>query len=170
MLIILPSRRDHKKCIYCLFSDDLNKIFHKKYVYMSSTRENNCWIYKKDPIQKLRFIPNDVLLPEWSTVVLFCLVMVVHESLVCPEQLYFLLFFGKIIQLPQILWFSSIFVYLKPFQQWLYCFEIHLFTPRTTEGLICNYYRRFKCSLMLQKEKPCIKSRGVKTFWIWRSG
>ncbi|MCJ8737959.1 hypothetical protein PDJAM_G00030190, partial [Pangasius djambal] len=30
-------------------------------------------------------------------------------------------------------------------------------------GLVCNYYRRFKHSLMLQKEKPCIKSRGVKT-------
>ncbi len=57
-----------------------------------------------------------------------------------------------------------IFVNVNPFQQWLYDFEIHLFTPRTTEGLICNYYRRFKCSLMLQKEKPCIKSRGVKTF------
>ncbi len=38
-------------------------------------------------------------------------------------------------------------------------FEIHLFTARTTEGLIC-YYRRFKHSLMLQKEKPCNK----KTF------
>ncbi len=26
-------------------------------------------------------------------------------------------------------------MYLNPFQQWLYDFEIHLFTPRTTEGL-----------------------------------
>ncbi len=94
----------------------------------------------------------------------FCLVIVVHESLVCPEQLNCLLFFRKILQLPQIIWFSSIFVYLNPFQQWLYDFEIHLFTPRTTEGLICNYYRRFKHSLMLQKEKTCIKSWGVKTF------
>ncbi len=55
-------------------------------------------------------------------------------------------------------------MYLNPFQQWLYDFEIHLFTPRITDGLICNFYRRFKCSLMLQKEKPCIKSQGVKTF------
>ncbi len=39
--------------------------------------------------------------------------IVVHESLVCPEQLNCLLFFRKIIQLPQILWFSSIFVYLN---------------------------------------------------------
>ncbi len=59
---------------------------------------------------------------------------------------------------------SSIFVYLNPFQQWLYDFEIHLFTLRTTEGLICNYYRKLKCSLLLQKGKPCIKSLGMKTF------
>ncbi len=39
-------------------------------------------------------------------------------------------------------------------QQWLYDLEIYVFTPRTTEGLICNYYRRFKLSQMLQKEKP----------------
>ncbi len=98
------------------------------------------------------------LLPEWCTDVFFCLVIVVHESLVCPEQLNCLLFFRKILQLTQILWFSSIFVYLNPFQHWLYDFEIHLFTPRTTEGLICSYYRRFKHSPMPQKEKPCIKS------------
>ncbi len=109
-------------------------------------------------------ILNTVLLSEWSSAVLFCLVIVVHESLVCPEQLNCLLFFRKILQLTLILWFFSIFVYLNPFQQWLYDFEMHLFTPRTTEGLIRNYYRRFKHSLMLQKEKPCIKSRGVKTF------
>ncbi len=44
---------------------------------------------------------------------------------------------------PQILWFSSIFVYLNPFQQWQYDFEIHLFSPRTTEGLIYNYYKLY---------------------------
>ncbi len=52
-------------------------------------------------------------------------------------------------------------------------FEIHLFTLMTTEELICKYYRRFKHSLMLQKEIPCIKSHLFdlkKTFWIWRSG
>ncbi len=65
---------------------------------------------------------------------------------------------------PQILWFSSIFVYLNPFQQWLYDSEIHLFTPRTNEGLICNYYWRFKHSLMLQKEKTRIKSQSVIAF------
>ncbi len=71
-------------------------------------------------------------------------------SLVCPEQLNCLLFFRKILQVPQIIWFSSIFVYLNPFQQWLSDFEIHLLTQRT-EALICNYYRRFKCSLMNTK-------------------
>ncbi len=45
----------------------------------------------------------------------FCLVIVVHESLVCPEQLNILLFFRKILQASQTLWFSSIFVYLNPF-------------------------------------------------------
>ncbi len=77
----------------------------------------------------------------WTTTVI-----VVHESLVCPEQLNCLLFVRK-----------------NPSGPWLYDFEIHLFTQRTTEGLMCNY-RRFKCSLMLQKERPCIKSRGWKLF------
>ncbi len=101
-----------------------------------------------------------MLLPEWSPAVFFCLVIVVHESLVCPDQLNCLLFFRKILQLPQILWFFSIFVYSNPFQQWLYNFEIHLFTLRTTEGLICNYYRRFKHSLMLEKEKHALRAGG----------
>ncbi len=52
----------------------------------------------------------------------------------------------------------------KRYIQWLYGFKIHLFTPRTTEGLICIHYRRLKRSPMLQKDKPCIKSQGVKTF------
>ncbi len=104
-----------------------------------------------------------MLFSEWSTDVFLCLVIVVHESLVCPEQLNCLLFFWKILRSPNSLVFQH-FCVLNPFQQWLYDFEIHLFTPRTTEGLIFNYFRRFKHSLMLQKEKPCIKSRGVKTF------
>ncbi len=105
----------------------------------------------------IRLILNTMLLPEWSTAVFYCLVIVVHESLVCPGQLNCLLFFRKILQVPHILWFSCISVYLNPFKQWLYDFEIHLFTPRTTERLIYNYYRRFKHSLMLQKKKSCIK-------------
>ncbi len=37
----------------CLFSTDLNKIFHIKDVYMQSTRENNSWTYKNDPFKSL---------------------------------------------------------------------------------------------------------------------
>ncbi len=90
----------------------------------------------------------------------FCLVIVVYESLVCPEPLNCLLFFGKILQLPQILWFSSIFVYLNPFQQWLYDFEIQVshWGQLRDSFVISYYYRRFKHSLMLQKEKPCMNS------------
>ncbi len=128
---------------------------------MYSKRENNSLIYKNDKVY-IRLILIPVLL---STAVFFCLVIVVHESFVCPEQLNCLLFFGKILQLPRIIWFSSIFVYLNPFQQLMYDFEIHLFTPRTTEGLICNYYRRFKHSLMLQKEKLCIESQGENYYF-----
>ncbi len=145
----------------CLFSTDLNKIFHIKYVYIQYSPQEKIIVefIKITPFKSLHTL-DSVLLPEWSTAVFFCLVIVVHESLVCPDQLNCLLFFRKILQVPQILCFSSIFVYLNPFQQWLYDFEIHLFTLRTTEGLICNYYRRFKRSLMLQKEKPCIKRGG----------
>ncbi len=49
---------------------------------------------------------------------------------------------------------------------------MHLFTPRTTEELICNYYRRFKRSLMLQKEKPCIKKEkknSPTSCFIWNN-
>ncbi len=110
----------------------------------------------------MHLIINTVLLPEWSTTVFFCLVIVAHESLVCHEQVNCLLF-RCLFQVPQNLCFSSIFCVFEPFPT-MTDFEIHFFTPRTTEGLICNYYRRFKCSLMLQKEKPCIKSQGLKTF------
>ncbi len=43
-----------------------------------------------------------------------------------------------------------------------YDFEIHLFTLMTPEGLIQNFYKRFKHSLMLKKETRCIKSWGWK--------
>ncbi len=77
-------------------------------------------MYVYDAIKMTPFvILNNVLLPEWSTAVFFCLVIVGHESLVCPEKLNCPLFFRKILQVPQIIWFSSIFVFLNPFQQWL---------------------------------------------------
>ncbi len=137
---------------YSLFSTDLNKIVHIK--------EKIVWIIKMT-VQKFTctwfLILCCYLNDHRAQVVFFCLVVVVHESLVCPEQFKLSAVLQKILQLPLILWFSSIFVYLNPFQQWLYDFEIHLFTLRTTEGLYYNYYRRFKRSLMLQKENPCIK-------------
>ncbi len=43
-------------------------------------------------------ILNTVLFSEWSTAVFLCLVIVVHESLVCPEQLNCLLFSRKILR------------------------------------------------------------------------
>ncbi len=58
MLIILPSKRIHTNACYCLFSSDLNKIFHIKYVYMLSTRENNSYIYKNDPVQMFTYMLN----------------------------------------------------------------------------------------------------------------
>ncbi len=59
-----------------LFSTD-RKIFHIKHISMQSTKEN-----KKSLKVYIRLILNTVLLPEWSTAVFFCLVIVVHESLV----------------------------------------------------------------------------------------
>ncbi len=171
MLIIWPSKRGHTK-MHAIVSLVLTWIRYFTYKMCTCSPQEKIivdFIKLHHSKVYIRLILNTVLLPEWSTAVFFCLVIVVHESLVCPEQLNFLLFFRKILQVLQILWFSSIFVFLNPFQQWLYGFEIHLFTPRITEGLICNYYRRFKRSLMLQKEKPCIKSQDVKTFWIRRS-
>ncbi len=40
--------------------------------------------------------------------------------------------------------FPTSSAYLNTFQKWLYDFEIHLFTPRATEGLIHNYYKRME--------------------------
>ncbi len=81
-------------------------IFHIKDVYMKSTRENNSLIYTNSSKVYIHFILNPMLLPEWSTAV-FCLVIDVNESLVCPEQLNCLLFFRKILQVPVIVGKSS---------------------------------------------------------------
>ncbi len=45
----------------------------------------------------------------------FCFVMVVHESLVCSEQLNWALFFRKILEVLQNLQVSSIFCIFEPF-------------------------------------------------------
>ncbi len=163
------------KCVIFLFSTDLNKIDlnnHIKYIYLKSTRENNSWIYKNDPFKSLHLILNTVLLPDWSTCVCVCVCACVRACVRASERaieraserdscswvpclswtvkLHAVL--KKFLQVPEILWFSSILWYIWTLSNNDCDFEIHLFTPRTTEGLICSYYRRFKHSLMLQKE------------------
>jgi len=160
------NKRDHTNACHFLLSTVLSKIFYINNVYIKSTRQKkNSWIYKYDPIQK--FInPWFLILCVITWMIHECFLFCddCSESLVCPEQLNCPMFFKK-----KFFSFPASFVYLNHFQQWLYDFEIHLFTLMTTKGLKHNYWKRFKHSLMLQKETGCIKSRGVKTFWIWRS-
>ncbi len=56
--------------------------------------------------------------------------------------------------------FPASSAYLNPFHHWLYDFEIHLLTLRTIEGLMHNYYKRWKHVLMLKKATQCIKRPG----------
>ncbi len=104
-------------------------------------------------------ILNTVLSPEWSSAVFVCLVIVVRESLVCPEQLNCLLFFRKILQLTQILCLFSIFVYLNSFQQWDQYFH--------TEDNWGTHMKLLKKIQKLQKDKPCIKAGGWKLLNIF---
>ncbi len=53
---------------------------------------------------------------------LFCFVMVVHDSLVCSEQLNWTLYFRKILHVLQILQFYSIFCIFEPFPAVTVCF------------------------------------------------
>ncbi len=50
---IIKIRGIIQNACYCLFSTDLNKIFHIKDVNIYSTRENNSWIYKNDQFTRL---------------------------------------------------------------------------------------------------------------------
>ncbi len=122
------------------------------------------WIYKNYPVVTFTY-PWILILCVVSWVIhdCFCLVIVVHESLVCLEQLNCLLF-RKILLLLHILCFPASSAYVNSFQQWLYDFEIHLFHRRTTEGMIHNYYKRWKYLLMLEKATQGIKSQRVYTF------
>ncbi len=59
----------------------------------------------------------------------FCFVLVVHESLVCSEQLNWALFFRKILQVLQNLQFSSIFCIFEPFPAvtvWFWDPSVHM--------------------------------------------
>ncbi len=94
--------------------------------------------------------------------------IVVHECLVCPDQLNCLLFFRKILQVPQILWFSSIFVYLNPFQQWLYDFwdpSFHWGQLRDSYATITEGSNAHWCS----RRKNHALRAGGENFWTeWR--
>ncbi len=89
--------------------------------------------------------------------------------LVCSEQLNWSLFFRKILHVLQILQFYSIFWVFEPFPAVTEWFLDPSFHPEDNWETQTQLLKRFKHSLMLQKETRCIKSRGVKTFWIWRS-
>jgi len=92
-----------------------NDISHK--TFTCSPQENIIVEFIKMTRSKVymrKLILNTVLLPDWATAVFLCLVIVVHESLVCPEQLNCLLFFRKILHLPQFLGVSSIFCVFEP--------------------------------------------------------
>jgi len=86
---------------------------------------------------------NTLSFPGQSMTVL-CFVMVVHESLVCPEHLNCLLFFRKIFQLLHILWVSSFFCISEPFPTVTVWFWDPSFHSKTIEGLIHNNYKRSK--------------------------
>ncbi len=60
--------------------------------------------------------------------------------------------------------FPASSAYLNPFQQWLYDFEIHLFTLRTIEGLIHNYYKRWNMYWCSRRQHNALRAGGVN-FW-----
>ncbi len=100
----------------------------------------------------------------------FCFVLVVHESLVCSEQLNWALFFRKILHVLQILQFSSIFCIFEPFPAVTVWFWDPSFHTEDNWGTQTQLLKKFKRSLMLQKETRCIKSRGSENFWIEDQG
>ncbi len=88
---------------------------------------------------------------------LTCLVIVVHESLVFPE-----LFFSSCSCFS--FSSSSCTFFGFPASAYLTLSKIHLSTLWTTEGLIHNYYKRWKHLLILKKATQCIKCLGCKLF------
>ncbi len=119
-----------------------NDISHK--TFTCSPQENIIVEFIKMTRSKVytRLILNTVLLPDWATAVFLCLVIVVHESLVCPEQLNCLLFFRKILQLPQFLGVSSIFLCI-----WTLMFYSFIVTCIVTYGSIGVLILQSTCML-----------------------
>ncbi len=52
-------------------------------------------------------------------------------------------------------------------QHYIVDFEIHLFTPRITEGLICNHYRRFIKIIQSLFERVQIHKNAGKPKNLW---
>ncbi len=94
----------------------------------------------------------------------FCLVIVVNESLVCPEHLNCLLFFIEILQVQQIVWFSSIFSIFEPFTMTVWFWDTSFHTKDKWGN----------CTQLLQKvqmltdapkgNKYALRARGVN---VW---
>ncbi len=102
-------------CIF-LFSTVLNKPFQITDVYIYSTKTNNTEFIKMTPFKSLHTLNLNTMCHFLDDPRLFSyFVIVVHESLVGPEQFNCLLFFRKILQLLHILWFTSIFCIFEPF-------------------------------------------------------
>ncbi len=88
--------------------------------------------------------------------------MVVHESLVCPGQLKSPLFFKKIIQVPQIVWFSSIFCIFKPFLAetvWLWDPFVHSDDKLVNQTQLLQKIQTFT---YVQEGNSALKCRGWK--------
>ncbi len=101
----------YTKLVFCMLVSNSFK-YNSSNIF--STRQNNDWIYKNDPVQKLTYpliLILDVI--PWMTIFLFC------DScswVLCWSRADCCSFFG----------FPASSAYLTPFQKWLYDFEIYL--------------------------------------------
>ncbi len=149
-----------------LFSTLLNKLFHITDVYIYSTRQNKNWIHKKLPHSKV-YIPlnlNNLCCFLDDLRPFFCVVIVVHESLVDPEQFNYLLFFRQILQLLHTHWFSSNFCIIEAFPTVTVWFGETPFHTEGNWGTNTQLLQKvgYKHLLMLRKATECIKNRGCK--------
>ncbi len=127
------------------------------------TPQDKIITYKNYPIQVYILLNLNTMCHFLDDPQLFlCFVIVVHESIVDPEQLNCLLFFRKILQLLHILWFSSIFCIFEPFPSLTVWFWNTSFNTEDYWGthVMHNYYKRWKHILRLKKATQCIKRRG----------
>ncbi len=121
-------------------------------MFKYSPIENNSWIEKNYPIQKFT-----------HTTVFVSLVMVFHESLVCPEQLNFLLFFRKILQVPYILWLQHLCVF-EPFPTLTAWFWDQTFHTENNWETHLQLLQKIQTLTDSPEGKTRFTSQGVKTF------